>query len=677
MEQRGPGVGARARYWFDTTLARGTSALVGWLVAVCLALVVPASAVLVWTAPHPPAGLSGKLAQVWRLTGETLRLGGTTGSPVRVLLSVLLALVALVYVSTLVGLITTGLTERLIALRRGRSTLVEHGHVVVLGWSEQVFTVVGELVAAGANQRRPAVAVLADRDKTAMEEALYSKVGPTGRTRLICRSGPSTDPAVLALTSPATAESVLVLPPDDPRGDADVVKTLLALRAAVSGDDATAPVVAAVRDSAYLLAARLAAGERGIVVESDTVTARLIAQAARRPGLSLVHRELLDFAGDEFYPASHPSLVGRDFGDVLLSYGNACAVGLIRADGPWLNPPAGTVIGPDDRIIVIAADDDTAELADCTRWVEERLIAAPRPRETRPERVLVLGWNRRAPLILREWGRNAPPGSVADVVTEEDGVTVRTACGTGGAHWRCVHRGGDTTRPETLYGLDIASYDSVIVLGRDPRPGEPPEEPDNRTLVTLLVLRHLEQRIGRELPVVTELTDDGNRPLAPLGPGADVIISGKLVGLLMAQISQNRHLAAVFDELFSAGGTQVHLRPAADYVLPGQEASFATVVAAARGRGECAIGYRSHADTGRAPGYGLRVNPPKAERRCWTTGDEVVVIAGADDGHGRASGGRVPRSRDARDERHDGHGHGDGRSGGGARAGDGTDPPTG
>nr|WP_244211602.1 NAD-binding lipoprotein [Streptomyces antibioticus] len=672
VEQRRPRVGARARYWFDTTLARGTSALVGWLVVVCLALVVPASTVLVWTGPHAPATLPGKLTEVWRLTGETLRLGGTTGAPLRVLLSVLLALVALVYVSTLVGLITTGLTERLIALRRGRSTLVEHGHVVVLGWSEQVFTVVGELVAAGANQRSSAVAVLADRDKTAMEEALYSKVGPTGRTRLICRSGPSADPAVLALTSPATADSVIVLPPDDSRGDADVVKTLLALRATAAGDDVTAPVVAAVRDSGYLLAARLAAGERGIVVESDTVTARLIAQAARRPGLSLVHRELLDFAGDEFYPAFHPSLVGRDFGDVLLSYGNASAVGLIRDGAPWLNPPARTVIGPDDRIIVIAADDDTAELADCTRFVEERLMAVPRPREPRPERVLVLGWNRRAPLILREWGRNAPPGSVADVVADEDGATVRAACDTGDADWRCVHRRGDTTRPETLYGLDITSYDSVIVLGRDPRPGEPPEEPDNRTLVTLLVLRHLEQRTGRELPVVTELADDGNRPLAPLGPGADVIISGKLVGLLMAQISQNRHLAAVFDELFSAGGTQVHLRPAADYVQPGQEASFATVVAAARDRGECAIGYRSHADAGRAPGYGLRVNPPKADRRRWTTGDEVVVIAGA--GHAGGSGS-VPRSRDARHERDDGD-H-DGRFGGDARAGDGAEPTPG
>ncbi|MEU3839413.1 NAD-binding lipoprotein [Streptomyces sp. NPDC028635] len=649
MEHRRPRAGARARYWFDTTLARGTPALVGWLVLVVLAAVVPASAVLVWTSPHAPASLAGRLAAVWRLTGETLRLGGATGTPLQVLLSVLLALVALLYVSTLVGLITTGLTERLIALRRGRSMLVERGHVVVLGWSEQVFTVVSELVAANANQRGSAVAVLAVRDKTAMEEALHAKVGSTGRTRLICRSGPTTDPAVLALTSPGTADAVLVLPPDDGRSDAEVVKTLLALRAAAGGDEGGAPVVAAVRDSRYLTAARLAAGERGVVVESETLTARLIAQAARRPGLSLVHRELLDFAGDEFYLTAHPSLAGRDFGHALLSYANASAVGLVRDGRPWLNPPPRTVIRPDDRLIVIAADDDTAELADCAGAVEAEAVASPRPSPARPERVLLLGWNRRAPLVLREWGRNAAPGSVADVVADEDEAVMRAADDTGGQACARVYRRGDATCPKTLRGLDIAGYDSVVVLGHDPRPGEPPEEPDNRTLVTLLVLRHLEQEIGRELPVVTELADDGNRPLAPLGPGADVIISGKLIGLLMAQISQNRHLAAVFDELFSAGGTQIHLRPAAEYVLADREASFATVVAAARERGECAIGYRGHAGADRGPAYGLRINPPKTERRRWTTGDEVVVIAGSRDG-------AVPHSRGAGHERAAGRG---------------------
>jgi hypothetical protein len=630
VAQRRAPFGDRVRYWFDSTLARGAAALVGWMVLLCLAIVVPASAVLVWTDPDMPPSLTGRLARVWRLTGETLRLGGATGTPPRVLVSVLLALVTLVYVSTLVGLITTALTERLTALRRGRSTVLEHGHAVVLGWSEQVFTVVGELVAARANQRRAAVAVLADRDKTLMEEALHTKVR-TGRTRLICRSGPTTDPTVLPLTSPATAGVVLILPHDQPEADAEVVKTLLALRAALAGVEHRPPVVAAVRDDRYLLAARLAAGPGGTVLESDNVTARLIVQATRRPGLSLVHRELLDFAGDEFYLIAEPALTGRPFGDALLSYRTSSVVGLVRADTPLLNPPPTTPIAPGDLLVVITRDDDTAVLDDCAESVEKAAMATGPPTPARAERVLLLGWNRRAPLIVDQLRRRARPGSAVDVVTDQGEATARqvnAADADGGTHLSVTLHHGDITRPETLRRLDVYAYDSVIVLGRDPVPGRPPDEPDHRTLVTLLLLRQLEEATGRELPVVTELVDDRNRPLAPIAPGADVIISGKLIGLLMAQISQNRHLAAVFEELFSGDGTGVRMRPATDYVRPGRETPFATVVAAARHRGECAIGYRSHTDSTTSPGYGVRINPPKDERRRWTAEDEVVVIGG-------------------------------------------------
>ncbi|MEV5815954.1 CASTOR/POLLUX-related putative ion channel [Streptomyces mutabilis] len=629
MAQRRTPFGDRARYWFDSTLARGAAALVGWMALLCLAVVVPTSAVLVWTDPDAPPSLTDRLAEVWRLTGETLRLGGATGTPLRALMSVLLALVTLLYVSTLVGLITTALTERLTALRRGRSTVLEQGHAVVLGWSEQVFTVVSELVTANANRRGAAVVVLADRDKTVMEEALSTKVGSFGRTRLICRSGPTTDPAVLPLSSPATAGVVLVLPPDEPDADAEVVKTLLALRAALAGAEPRPPVVAAVRDDQYRLAACLAAGPGGVVLESDTVTARLIVQAARRPGISLVHQELLDFAGDEFYLISEPALTGRPFGDVLLSYSTSSVVGLMRGGTPLLNPPPETPIAPDDLLVVITGDDDTACLDDCAELAEKAVMAA-RPSAPAPaERVLLLGWNRRAPLMIDQLRRRARPGSTVDVVAERGEATIRQVseadADSGNGLSLALHH-GDITRPETLRRLDVHSYDSVIVLGRDPVPGQPPDDPDNRTLVTLLLLRRLEEATGRELPLVTELIDDRNRALAPISPGADVIISGKLIGLLMSQISQNGHLAAVFEELFSAEGAGVRLRPATDYVLPGSEAFFATVVASARRRGECAIGYRSHDDSSTSPGYGVRINPPKRERRRWTAEDEVIVI---------------------------------------------------
>ncbi|MFJ5049680.1 NAD-binding lipoprotein [Streptomyces sp. NPDC088719] len=620
-----------ARYRFDRTLARSTGTLMGWLVITCLAVVVPVSLLLVWTDPGSPASLSERLIATWRISAETLRLGAATGTPLRLLLSAVLGLVALLCVSTLVGVITTGLAERMAELSRGRSTVLEQGHVLVLGWSDQVTTVVGELVAARTPRRPRAIVLLADRDKAEMEEALTARVAPAPRARIICRSGPASDPDVLALVSPRSASTVVVLPSAEPTADAEVLRILLALRAVLGEDTDGPPVLAAVRDDRYRAPARLAAGPRGTVLETDTVTARLIAQCVGRAGLSLVLRDLLDFAGDEFHLADATAFHHGPFGATLLSHPNSCVVGLLTLEGrTLLNPPADTVVPPGSRLIVLARDDHSTRVEDCRHLVDVSAIVAARPERAGPSRLLLLGWNRRAPLVLDQLRSTARPGSVVDVVVDSAVPGPREPDGGGGeAVGPDVRfRAAPLSRPESLLGLDLDPYDAVVVLGPDR--GDGPDHPDDWTLVALLAVRLLEQRTGRETRVVTELVDDRNRPLAPVNSGSDVIVSGLLTGLLMAQIAQNRHLAPVFEELFSAEGNNVCLRPAGAYIRPGAEAAFAGVVAAAWDRGECAIGYRRHDAARTGPGdHGIRLNPPKGERRVWHAEDQVVVVATA------------------------------------------------
>ncbi|MFZ3494186.1 CASTOR/POLLUX-related putative ion channel [Streptomyces sp. 5.8] len=642
----------RLRYRFDHLLSGGTTALIGWLALACLAVVVPASAVLVWSDRAAPATLSGRLTAVWVSVGQTLKIGGAVGSPLYVLASVSLALVALLFVSTLVSLITTGINRRIMLLRRGHSTVLETRHTVVLGWSDQVFPVIGELVAANANQRRSAIAVLAPQDKVWMEEEISARVGDSGRTRIICRNGSTTDPAELRRVSPRTARAVLVLPPTGDTGDAHVVKTLLALAAAVHGSaeagaqgetEGGAVVVAAVRDSRNHLTAELAAGPSGHVLCVDDIVARLLVSTARQPGLSLVYSELLDFDGDEFYPVAPGDLVGRTFGEALLSFDTSSAVGLLHGDGGvTLNPDPGATIGPADRIIVISRDDDTAVRADVADSVEDGAIVTAAPRAARTERLLLLGWNRRAPLVIEQLDQYVGPGTTLDVVAL--GVHAATdggALGVTAARSRLevsFHE-GDITDPLTLAKLDVTSYDGVIVIGEtEPEDvdaplaslapvTDPQARADDRTLVTLLHLRAIMETARRDIALTTEMSDDGNRLLAPAQDGADFIVSGRLISLLMTQISESPYLAAVFEELFDAEGHEFHLKPATDYVRAGHEVSFATAVEAARRRGECAVGYRLRARSTTGPDYGVRINPDKRGRVRFCEEDWLIVLA--------------------------------------------------
>ncbi|MER5758548.1 NAD-binding lipoprotein [Streptomyces sp. NPDC002082] len=638
----------RVRYRFDHLVSGGTTALIGWLALACLAVVVPASTVLVWSDRSAPTTLSGRLTAVWVSVGQTLKIGGAVGSPLYVLASVSLALVALLFVSTLVSLITTGINRRIMALRLGHSTVLETGHTVVLGWSDQVFPVIGELVAANANQRRSAIAVLAPQDKVWMESEISTRVGDSGRTRIICRSGSTTDPAELCRVSPGTAKAVLVLPPTGDGGDAHVVKTLLALDAAVPGSGVgDSVVVAAVRDSRNHVTAGLAAGPGGHVLCFDDIVARLLVQTARQPGLSLVYSELLDFEGDEFYPVAAGGLAGRPFGEALLSFATSCAVGLLHADGSvTLNPGREAVIGPADRIIVISRDDDTAVREDPARLaslVEESAIVSAGARPAPAERLLLLGWNRRAPLVIEQLDQYVSPGTTLDVVALGEYAATHAARAVTAARSRLdvsLHT-GDITDPLTLAKLDVPSYDGVIVIGEteagdtDPAPfpaatdpeSRPEARADDRTLVTLLHLRAIGDAAQRDLALTTEMSDDGNRLLAPARGGSDFIVSGRLISLLMTQISESPYLAEVFEELFTAEGHEFHLKPATDYVRTGHEVSFATAVESAGRRGECAVGYRLRAQSATGPGHGVRINPDKRQRIRFSEEDSLIVLA--------------------------------------------------
>ncbi|MER6678039.1 NAD-binding lipoprotein [Streptomyces sp. NPDC000983] len=619
----------RARYLFDRTLARSTGALLGWLALGCLTLVVPVSALMVWTDPQAPHSVTGRLTAVWRTSAETMRLSGVTGAPLRMLLAAVLGLIALLCVSTVVGVITTGLGDRLAELRRGRSTVLESGHTVVLGWSEQAFTVVAELFAAHSGRGRHVVTVLADRDSADMHTELTAALGITDASRLVCRTGDPTDPEALALVTPGAARSVLILPCDSADADARVIRTLLALRALLRPPSSGPRLVATVRDGHHLRAARLAAGPRSTVLEADRTTARLIVQSARQPGLPAALRDLLDFSGAEFHTLDVSGAADRPYEELALSFEDACVVGIVRADGtPHLTPPPDTVLRPGDRLVTVAHDDHPATVADCRGHIDARALAPAGERADGPARTLMLGWNRRAPFVVDILRRTSRPGSVLDVVTDPDtdprAAAAHLSRSDGVGRLRVSHRTGDPTRFATLRALDPSRYDSVIVL-RDEDPPDP-GRPDDRTLLTLLMLRAYEEETGHPLHVVAELHDHGSRLLAPLGATSDVVLRGELTALLMTQISHNPALGSVFEEIFTARGGALALHPAGDYVHPGREASFATVTAAALARGEAAIGYRIHDAGANTSPQGVHLCPGQSERRVWATQDEVLVL---------------------------------------------------
>ncbi|WP_245738527.1 hypothetical protein [Streptomyces sparsogenes] len=133
----------RLRYWFDGTMDRGPSALIGWLGLASLALISVVSCLVVVFADKDTRNNGGWPGVVWMSLLRTLdpgTMGGDTGRPLFLLFMLMVTIGGIFIVSALIGVITTGLEARIQELRKGKSRLIEHGHTVVLGWSEQIFT---------------------------------------------------------------------------------------------------------------------------------------------------------------------------------------------------------------------------------------------------------------------------------------------------------------------------------------------------------------------------------------------------------------------------------------------------------------------------------------------------------------------------------------------------------
>ena len=184
----------RLRYQFDNFFARGTIALVAGLFVVSALVILGVGVVVSITRV---ADESWDLPTiVWAALLRTLdpgTMGGDEGQIPFLAAMLFTTFAGLFVVSALIGIINTGIEGKLTTLRKGRSRVIEDGHTVILGWSQQVFTVVQELVIANANQRAGRIVILADRDKVEMEDEIHLRVPDTGRTRVVCRSGSPVD----------------------------------------------------------------------------------------------------------------------------------------------------------------------------------------------------------------------------------------------------------------------------------------------------------------------------------------------------------------------------------------------------------------------------------------------------------------------------------------------------
>jgi voltage-gated potassium channel Kch len=634
--QRKPSLRERFRYWFDNRFTGGPLAVIGWLMVGTLALVLLMTFVSLIPGIQPEGQSLKEI--FWTILYQALTPNPYDPTIRSQFLIVMLVVTigSLLIVSILIGTLTSGISDKLGDLRKGRSRVLENGHVLILGWSAQIFTIIQELIITNDRHKKFHIVILAEKDKVAMEDEIRLRIKALKKTQVICRRGNPIDITDLEIANPHTARSIIILPPESNDPDAEVIKTILALTNNPNRSQEMYHIVTQIREQKNMDVVKLISERDNVqAVLTGEMVARVVAQTSRQSGLSLIYTDLLNFEGDEIYFKEEPSLVGKSFEETLFSYEDSAVIGLCLADGSIeLMPSLNYVLKPGDSIIAISENEGTVLLSGLSKFPvdEESICTSHAPQILAPENTLILGWNRIGIMVIRELDAYVAEGSRLMVIADPEASrqVARIKEGIEALerqmhHQRIFFERGDTTNRQLLDNLNLAEYDHVIVLSYA---GLDVQEADARTLATLLHLRHISEKNNTPFSIVSEMLDLRNRELAEVTHVDDFIVSDHLVSLMMAQLAENGDLFEIFNDIFDPIGPEIYLKPVADYVQTGKSVNFYTVIEAARRRGEVPIGYRLIGELDdKSKAYGVHTNPKKSESMIFTPEDRIIVLA--------------------------------------------------
>jgi len=397
--------------------------------------------------------------------------------------------------------------------------------------------------------------------------------------------------------------------------DADTLKSLRLIAHHTRGGAENPLAVVALYDEHRSEVARFAYRGETEILATDQVMSRLIAQSVHYAGIWGVFSQLLSINEDNAIFLRRLRETGKTFGELRRECPKAVPIGLIPSGTrhPLLNPAADTELGEKDLIVFIARS-----FADCAERAPGRGTSAGKALSTweqpsRPQRLLILGWNRKVPALLREFAADDMAIDVVGLTPVEDRMAALAGCRDLELdHVRQIEK--NFLDPVRLTELEPSGYDQIILLARA-RMGDEAHA-DAATIAAYLNLQHIFTGHEARPKLFVEILENANSFL--FDSAHDVLVTPLTISYMLSQIALQRELAAIFTELSRIGGPQISLRPmqAADCPEP---VSFDTLATIAEQRREIALGVLTAAGE-------VHLNPDRGENLAIRDGDQLVTL---------------------------------------------------
>jgi len=608
----------KIKYQIDQFFTKGTLSLVLMLFFITFLSIVVVGILAFWV-----SGSTGSVFSViWASFMKSLdagNLNGEEGTFSYILLMTIQTIIGIFVTSILISILSNGFQTRLENLRKGTSQIMEKNHTLILGWNDNVPVIVSELVTANLSAKHPVIAILSEEDMCETLTLLKTMVKNFHNSKIIIRTGSIFDKANLNMCAIQDAKSVILSDIDDVK----IIKALVAIKQTGFFQETNLGFATAIfQNQQNLKVAMDLCGSKLEAIHLAKDMDRIMAQTCLQPGLSFVYKDLFDFAGDEFYFYQNEKLVGKTIGEAYHLFKSAILVGLLHKGTIQINPANGTIISQDDRLIVIGADDEAIFVdGNPTNRFDSQIISDGH-RESKGQRnILSIGYNINTLSVITEMFPFVKKGTditfLTPVPLKEESIQEMQNDGLIQFHFLV----GTTFERQSLDRVDYSRLDTIIVFANDLGDGE---RSDSETLLTVLNLKQIEKEQGLNLSIIIEIEKNHNESILQYASIDDFIISNVLSTKLLCQISENRHLHGIFEELLDVSGSEIYLKQAEHYVTLHQPVDFYTVGKSAFLKNETAIGYKRKTV---ALNDGIVLNPDKDKLVTFGEGDRIIVLS--------------------------------------------------
>jgi hypothetical protein len=572
-------------------------------------------------------------------------LGDDQGVARRVISTIVTILGYVVFLGSLVAIMTQWLNSTIRRLELGLTPISQKGHILILGWTDRTSIIVREILLSEERvnfflkrikRSKLNIVILSEEVNPVIVHELKEELRALWDQRIITfRSGISLKIEHLdrvdflhagAIIIPGTnvhyEESTML--------DTGIIKTLMTISHYAKMSNMKFPYcITEITDPQKISVIRSTYPGDLEIIASNLIISRLMVQNVRHKGLSKVYSELLKNEGNELYLYSAEEFTGETFHTLRSAFSRAVLVGIMRDDEertiPLLNPAHDLVIQRGDYLVVLSEEHKTS-VPDKKPVRTELSLASGKHEsiQSMQRRILIIGWNSKMPILLGEF-ENYQNDSISidifsSVSTEERDAFIKQF-DFDFKRIEVTHLVGNSTINADINKLEIKSYETIIMMANDWL--DTGEESDARTIMGYMFLKRLFNKSNIKPHFIIELIDPDNVMLFDAND-CEVLISSHIISYALSQVALRKRLRVLFDDLFSAGGTELIFKNASYYGIENIEISFADIENEVYRYGDIALGLQlSNED---AQGSKLKLNPDKKAAFKLSSDDQIVIL---------------------------------------------------